>query len=725
MNIGTVDEPVLVYYAICATCKGPLCTRAHRFFTYEGYLAHLIYEAGQRAPSLGTDGLVHLVHEANEEFGGKHRIGKCSVCGGADCARPHRMWAREGYVKWQIQTAGVMKPREAIHRADEEFKKWNGGLDMPKRGTTGKRVAQSGRGGGLPGGGASGGGNKATGDGGLSSELEDEMNFLKRQWEIGIQGMNARDIANLNLLYRGMWAAKAGGDAAKYGKMPWDDTSVPRPEPPRPTPRPEQPGYTSGPLPRQPAPQPRPSNPFGAETGQQRGYTNTGTPPHHNSHGGGQGHNDSYRRGAASEEVPFSGNIPLDEFEATKRYYIAQWEKESSGQSIEKRRFLRDVFREALRSKYGSQARGMPMPWDDVPDSPEPGIGRSSEPREMKEGNGGSSWCDLPRAPSLPKRRRRNTAPREASGNWDGPGDEKYEDTRRHFEELWDRKREGKSRDDLRELRAVMQVAWEERVGRKGRYEPMPWHTLLRDSSSSRSYSRSRSRDVSPRSRDDKYEKQKREFVQEWAAATSGMDAPQRRTLARITQAAFVGAVGERGKAEEMPWSEYYRAAARPSPCPPQGEPSMRPLPRVPEPTHHRGAPPSRGATREYGALRDRYAAAFMLRVVGKRREEMDAIATAFRAEWVRAVGVRAHDERMPWDEVLAQRRDDDFVLGERYGGLGFDDVVGGGAAEREESRERGRSGRRGRSGSRKAEKRSVPGGRGRRATSSGVCESQ
>lgn len=93
---------------------------------------------------------------------------------------------------------------------------------------------------------------------------------------------------------------------------------------------------------------------------------------------------------------------------------------------------------------------------------------------------------------------------------------------------------------------------------------------------------------------------------------------------------------------------------------------------------------PRPSADRDYERVWTEYAGMFMILIRGEEAREAERVAGMFRDAWVREVGVRAHDVRMPWDEVLArpgEGREGDGLSG-RHGGVGV-----GGLEEREGNR--------------------------------------
>ncbi|KFY90227.1 hypothetical protein V498_06084, partial [Pseudogymnoascus sp. VKM F-4517 (FW-2822)] len=195
-----------------------------------------------------------------------------------------------------------------------------------------------------------------------------------------------------------------------------------------------------------------------------------------------------------------------------------------------------------------------------------------------------------------------------------------------------------------------MQTEWEERAMPRGKDESMPWHEghvafHKKALESADLYERHREREW-------RYEKRKDAFRREWEDMGVGADASKRYALARLIQAAFESVVGTRGITEDMPWTADLQ---RPESVSREDEGRERWQPR------NTNSPlPGTSLETDYTHLRTEYIAFFYNRVRGEDREETERVAGLFREAWVREVGVRAHDVRMPWDEVLAQMEDGD-----------------------------------------------------------------
>lgn len=267
------------------------------------------------------------------------------------------------------------------------------------------------------------------------------------------------------------------------------------------------------------------------------------------------------------------------------------------------------------------------------------------------------------------------------------PGGEEYKKACQHLSELWHiEKADCSSSEDLRGLKSLMETTWELFVGPKGTDDSMPWHTNF-VSPHPTTPSSQPLEDPTPNSSsspsDRRYESQKLAFTEEWKIMAHDKDATKRYALARLIQAAFATVVGPRSEEEDMPWTANLRRsdhAPRDSAGREQSQ-SQSQLQNNPL--------PGTSLETDYTMLCAEYAAIFLNRVKGEEREEVERVASVFREAWVREVGVRAHDVRMPWDEVLAKQADRDV-------GKGGEEVLGAGAGGRMgvvESRVRGRDG--------------------------------
>lgn len=251
------------------------------------------------------------------------------------------------------------------------------------------------------------------------------------------------------------------------------------------------------------------------------------------------------------------------------------------------------------------------------------------------------------------------------------PGAKDYEKSRQHFLELWHRqKADCRSPTELRRLKSLMKTAWDAFVGPKGYDESMPWHDdFISPHPPTSSYQplENPSPDSSFSPSDRRYESQKLAFKEEWEIMAHDKDATKRYALARLIQAAFATVVGPRSEEDDMPWTaDLERSEPAPRDSAGREQSQSQPQPQ--------NTPlPGTSLETDYATLRTEYAAIFLNRVKGEEREEVERVAGVFREAWVREVGVRAHDVRMPWDEVLAQQRDGIVEEGVKR------EVVGGG----------------------------------------------
>ncbi|KFY89532.1 hypothetical protein V500_05619 [Pseudogymnoascus sp. VKM F-4518 (FW-2643)] len=240
------------------------------------------------------------------------------------------------------------------------------------------------------------------------------------------------------------------------------------------------------------------------------------------------------------------------------------------------------------------------------------------------------------------------------------PGGEESKKACQHFSELWHiEKADCCSPEDFRGLKALMETTWELFVGPKGTDDSMPWHTNFvspHPTTSSSQPLKDPSPDSSSSPSDRRYESQKLAFTEEWEIMAHDKDATKRYALARLIQAAFATVVGPRSEEEDMPWTTDLRRskhAPRDSAGREQSQSESQSQSKLDSSPH-----PGTNLETDYTLLRAEYAVIFLNRVNGEEREEVERVAGVFREAWVREVGVRAHDVRMPWDEVLAQQRD-------------------------------------------------------------------
>lgn len=357
------------------------------------------------------------------------------------------------------------------------------------------------------------------------------------------------------------------------------------------------------------------------------------------------------------------------------------------------------------------------MPWDDIsldqlqdrasrPDSP----GDSplqSEPNPEPSGNQSRSRS--------PPRSNPTILPTQEEGKTTTHlRDEEYEKMRRRLYELWHREIAAKSPEDLGEWRIAMRIAWEALVGPKGKDESMPWdsdYVSHRPSSSSSLGPKDSSRS------DERYESQKLVFTKEWEAMAHDKDATQRYAIARLIQAAFVTVVGTRSETEDMPWSADLQRSepTTDNPAGASGAAGRRHSKSNTQDSLNNPLPGTSIDT-DYDMLRAEYGLIFLNRIKGEEEEEVERVAGVFREAWVKEVGVRAHDVRMPWDEVLANQTDrvvDEREEREMLAGGGGEIIV-------VELMERGRDG-----GRRRREKRKVEGWTRERKGRGGGCEFQ
>lgn len=243
---------------------------------------------------------------------------------------------------------------------------------------------------------------------------------------------------------------------------------------------------------------------------------------------------------------------------------------------------------------------------------------------------------------------------------------EEYENMRERYIYRWLLRKKGLSDKQLKVLRVAMQTEWEERVGPRGKDQSMAWHEGYIESQIKAQ--KSAAIDDKHREREWRYERRKHTFRREWQDMGVGTDATQRYALARLIQAAFESVVGTRGITEDMPWTADLQ---RPESVSREDEGRERRERSQPQNTN--SPLPGTSLETDYTLLSKEYAAFFLNRVRNEDREETERVAGLFREAWVREVGVRAHDVRMPWDEVLAQMEDGDVEQQEEER-----DMVGG-----------------------------------------------
>ncbi|KFY24700.1 hypothetical protein V491_02051, partial [Pseudogymnoascus sp. VKM F-3775] len=350
------------------------------------------------------------------------------------------------------------------------------------------------------------------------------------------------------------------------------------------------------------------------------------------------------------------------------------------------------VVREAWIKEAGEMAYDVKMPWDEIAYDPpreqgasEPGDNAVLWDKIQEQAKQPESESECPSVgeppypyypayrapspgPSLTSRSSLTTLPirpicppRVHTEDSPGPGEDEYERVRRRYFLGWERLSVGKSDEKINKLRVVIQANWEARVGPKGKDERMPWHRDFR-SKPIRPLIPLPSPSLGPRILDVEriYEEHKLTFSKEWEDMTlgedrkGGKDAAQLYALARLIQAAFVAVVGPRGENEDLPWTadlKRHKGKER-------GSTGLYERRKLRSQLQSKSTPiPRTSLDTDYGTRRAEYGLIFMNRVKGEDREEVERVARVFREAWVQEMGERAHDVRMPWDEVLANQK--------------------------------------------------------------------
>lgn len=65
--------------------------------------------------------MLSLISKADAEFGPGYIAGRCPVCFGHWCTRPHRKASREGYASFLMNIGYAKSGEEAMRMTDEKF----------------------------------------------------------------------------------------------------------------------------------------------------------------------------------------------------------------------------------------------------------------------------------------------------------------------------------------------------------------------------------------------------------------------------------------------------------------------------------------------------------------------------------------------------------------------------------------------------------------------------
>ncbi|OBT80010.1 hypothetical protein VF21_01124 [Pseudogymnoascus sp. 05NY08] len=637
------------HYPICSICALPQCTHPHRFFAYHGYLEYLDSTIDPAAPGREGERQVFMTNLAKVEFGfePEDRVEECTVCYKERCENLHRTLTREGYARFVREVQGVQSAEEAVLMADEMF----GGLDDMEAALGGRaqRYRDALRGlshmeatlrdlddveAAL--------GSRTQGYGaGLGSrdDMEAALGGHTQDYGAAFGGLNDVEatLRYAKATLRGVedmeaaFASQTQGYGAGLGSL--DDIEAALGD-----------RTTDGPA---------------SESLDDK----ESTLRVHARGGGGESYGHEGFTGAADEgsecHTEFDGRLEWDirneiihlakeweearEFETFGQYFKYEWIRKADG----------------YPKTYRPETPG-PMPWDDMTWDQQQALALPPHPK--------------PPPPPPPPTLELSTTPPPILT------DEQYEKARRSYYGRWQRFVPRKSREQKDAQRPLIQTSWERRVGARGMDENMPWHIDF--------FSRPYRPLVSPPWDPSRTppagwvsDHDKLPFRKEWEDMAFGKDGKlnkdpmQRYALARLIQAAFVAVFGYCGERQVMPWTPDL---VRPS----LG--SLREDAGADDGMGESHTLPDTSLDTDDATLRSEYALIYINRVKGEDPEEVQRVAGVFREAWVQEVGARAHDVRMPWDEVLGKRVDEVVEQKEEAS-----DVVDGGGVGDGKFRER------------------------------------
>ncbi|OBT57408.1 hypothetical protein VE04_02570 [Pseudogymnoascus sp. 24MN13] len=647
-------------YPNCSICSLIVCTHPHRFFTYHGYLEYLDSTIEPAAAGREGEREIFMTNLAKTEFGfePEDRLEWCTVCYNDGCLKLHRTLTKEGYARLLREKSRFGSVEEAVAKADEVF-----GDDGAGLGSLDDMEAVL--------------GGRTLGYGAALGSLDGmDATLSGHTHGYGVASMSLDGMETSLRALDDMKAALSGGTqgyGAELGGFDNAETTFRRLDDMEATLRD---------LDNMDAALGSPTKGYGAELGSLddieaalRGRIGDGTESGslddtkdtlwvHARGGGGESYGEDDFTGVADE-----GREYYTKFDRCLEWDIRneiirltrKWEEGLPGVSNNIRDF--ETFRQDIKDEWIRKADGYPeypetrrtMPWDDM------------------------TWDQLQDL-AIPKPPPPTPHPTSLRSNTPtGLSDEQYEKARRDYFIRWQVASHQKSPERKNELRVLMEASWIKRVGARGMEDNMPWHIDF--------FSKPHRPLVQPPhdpsrpppsgwvSEDDQLP-----FLKEWEAMAFGKDGKlnkdpmQRYALARLIQAAFVTAFGSRGERQVMPWTADL---VRPEPVPSadsaeadDGMGQSQPLPDTSLET-------------DYATLRSEYAMIFINRIKGEDQEEVESVASVFRDAWVQEVGVRAHDVRMPWDEVLGKQEDKEVEQEE------VRDVVGGEVKEEGRGRQR------------------------------------
>ncbi|KFY72465.1 hypothetical protein V499_07424 [Pseudogymnoascus sp. VKM F-103] len=655
-------------YPTCSICSLLICTHTHRFFTYHGYLEYL--DSTIEPAAVGREGerQIFMTNLAKAEFGfePEDRVEWCTVCYNDGRLKLHRTLTKEGYARSLREKSGFESVEEAVAKADEVYGDGAGlgSLDDMEAVLGGRTLGYGAALGSL-------------------DRMEATLSGHTQGYGIASMSLDGME-ASLRAL-DDMKAALSGGTqgyGAELGGFDNAETTFRRLDDMEATLRD---------LDDMDAALGSPTKGYGAGLGSLedieaalRGRIGDGAESGslddtkdtlwvHARGGGGESYGEDDFTGVADE-----GREYYTKFDRCLEWDIRneiirltrKWEEGLPGVSNNIRDF--ETFRQDIKDEWIRKADGYPeypetrrtMPWDDMTWDQLQDLALSPAPK--------------PPPPTTPPTSLRSNTP-------NGLTDEQYEKARRDYFIRWQVASHLKSPERKNELKVLMEASWIKRVGARGMEDNMPWHIDF-FSNPHRPLVQPPHDPLHPPPGGWVSEADQLQFRKEWEDMAFGKDGKlskdpmQRYTLARLIQAAFITAFGSRGERQVMPWTADL---VRPEPVPSgdsaggdDGMGQSHPLPDTSLET-------------DYATLRSEYAMIFINRIRGEDQEEIERVAGVFREAWVQEVGVRAHDVRMPWDEVLGKQTDREVKQEE------VRDVVGGDVKEEGRGRDRGRSRRR------------------------------
>ncbi|OBT69453.1 hypothetical protein VE03_01182 [Pseudogymnoascus sp. 23342-1-I1] len=571
-------------YPTCEVCSSN-CLSPHRLYAYEGYIEWLdnTTKRADPAPGQERDRMLSLISKADAEYGPGYIAGRCAVCFGHWCTRPHRKVSKEGYALFLRIIDNATSVQESMRMADEKFE-----IDARPEsfGALGGRT-QSDRNG------------RYRDEGSvLDWEVENEIMFQMKRWNYGTLRCSPQDIERFRDLIKGEWIRKVNYDSQKYGRMPWDDI----------------PWETMHKMPARP------------------------------------------------EDA-----IPWDRL----KDLAPQQEKEVIFFKLRRlvpRPELEPGLRPPVRSGPGSSQNQSVSP--SPPPQSSPNIHSTVPPQGPHEPTAGPGDENHKNARSL-YCRPGDKSYEMAHRRYYRPGHEKYENARLLYSTKWTNRRElAMSADEIKGLRATAQTSWEKHVGPIAKYENMPWRRdglrkppcrVLCEFFPPQKAALSRALQVfyTVGAVGERPNRMLIEcFFREWSdmafpeGGNACEDPMQRYAMARIMQASYESIVRTRseGEMDDMPWAEdliYPVPEAR------EAQPQSQPQPQTPN-----DPLPGTSSEMDYTLLCAAFTAIFLNRTKGKYLLDVEDQAIIFRDVWVRELGVRAPDVRMPWDMVLHRKAD-------------------------------------------------------------------